>query len=38
MRKTVCFEYFADGNFLGWYSDSFGTITKNQPKLYGYTP
>jgi hypothetical protein len=38
MKKTVCFAYFADGNFLGWYSDSFGTITKWEPKLYGYTP
>lgn len=38
MRKTVCFAYFGDGKFLGWYSDSFGTITKYSPKLYGYNP
>jgi hypothetical protein len=37
MRKTVCFAYFGDGNFLGWYSDSFGTLTKHSPKLYGYS-
>ncbi len=38
MRKTVCFAYFGDGKFLGWYADSFGTITKNTPKVYVYTP
>jgi hypothetical protein len=34
-RKTICFAYFADNKFIGWYSDTFGTITKNSPKLYG---
>lgn len=35
MRKTICFAYYGDGHFIGWYSDSFGSITKNSPKLYG---
>jgi hypothetical protein len=37
-RKTVCFAYFGDGTFLGWYADTFGSIRKESPKLYGYTP
>lgn len=37
-RKTVCFAYFGDGRFLGWYADSLGSIRKDSPKLYGYTP
>lgn len=35
-RQTVCFAYFANGHFIGWYSDSFGTITKCNPKIYRY--
>jgi hypothetical protein len=37
MRKTVCYAYFGDDKFLGWYGDSFGTIVSKTPKLYGYT-
>src|ERR1035437_1522431 len=33
-RECVCFAYFVDDLFIGWYSDSFGTIGK-QPKIYG---
>jgi hypothetical protein len=36
-RNCVCFAYFANGKFIGWYSDTFGTITKNEPKIYGYS-
>lgn len=36
-HKTICFAYFGDGIFIGWYSDSFGTITSNRPKLYTYS-
>lgn len=38
MRKSICFAYFADGQFIGWYVDSLGTIRKTGPKIYGYTP
>ena len=38
MKKTICFAYYGDGKFMGWYSDSFGTITENKPKLYSYSP
>jgi hypothetical protein len=42
MRKNICFAYFGqmhggESKFLGWYSDSFGTLTKLQPKMYGYS-
>lgn len=30
----TCYAYFGDGRFLGWYSDTFGSITENQPKCY----
>ena len=33
-RKCVCFAYFVDDMFIGWYSDSFGTVGR-YPKLYG---
>jgi hypothetical protein len=33
-RKTICFAYFADDKFIGWYSDTFGSITPMSPKLY----
>lgn len=36
-RKAVCFAYFGDRKFLGWYSDSFGSMTSNRPKIYGNT-
>lgn len=37
-RKSVCFAYFADGKFIGWYADSWGSIREDEPKVYGYTP
>jgi len=37
MRKCICFAYYNNNQFLGWYSDSFGTITKRSSKLYGYS-
>jgi len=37
MKKTICFAYFGDGKFIGWYSDSFGTITKQYPKIYSHS-
>ena len=33
-RKCVCFAYIVDDMFIGWYSDSFGTIGQ-YPKIYG---
>lgn len=36
-RNCICFAYYGNGVFLGWYSDSFGTITANKPKVYGYS-
>ena len=35
MGKSICFAYFGDGKFLGWYADSFGGIRENSPKVYG---
>lgn len=32
--KTICYAYYGDGKFLGWYADSFGSIRKKNPKLY----
>ena len=34
-RKSICFAYFGDGKFLGWYADSFGSIRESSPKIYG---
>ncbi len=34
-RKNICFAYFADGKFIGWYADTAGSIRENSPKLYG---
>jgi hypothetical protein len=34
-EKCICFAYFGDGKFLGWYADSFGSIRKDSPKIYG---
>lgn len=33
----ICFAFFGDGIFLGWYADTFGSVRKNQPKLYTYS-
>ena len=37
-RIGVCFAYFIDGVFHGWYTDSFGTLGKKSPKIYTYSP
>jgi len=34
MSKNICFAYYGDNTFLGWYSDTFGTLDKNVPKIY----
>ena len=36
-RKSVCYAYYGDGKFLGWYADSFGSVRPNSPKVYGDT-
>lgn len=36
-EKCICFAYYGNGKFLGWYSDTFGTITRSSPKIYGYS-
>lgn len=36
MNKRVCLAYYADGKWIGWYADSFGSCRKF-PKIYGYT-
>jgi len=33
MKKSICFAYYANGEFLGWYGDTFGSITET-PKIY----
>lgn len=33
-QQSVCFAYFGDGKFLGWYADSFGSIRPSSPKVY----
>jgi hypothetical protein len=32
--KCICFAYFKDGIFKGWHSDTFGTVTRTEPKIY----
>ncbi len=32
--QSVCFAYFGDGQFLGWYADTFGSIRPQSPKVY----
>lgn len=36
-EKSICFAYFGDGKFLGWYADSFGSIRPQSPKIYRYS-
>jgi len=31
--KSVCFAYFADGKFIGWYGGTFGPVS-DSPKVY----
>jgi len=33
MKKNICFAYYADGKWIGWYGDSSGQVT-SCPKLY----
>jgi hypothetical protein len=33
MNKSICFAYYADGSFIGWYADSFGSV-RPTPKIY----
>lgn len=32
----ICFAYFADGEFIGWYGGTFGPVSKS-PKVYTYS-
>lgn len=36
-KKSICFAYFGDGKFLGWYGDTLGSIRENSPKVYIYS-
>ena len=33
MNKSICFAYFADGKWIGWYGGTFGGVSPN-PKVY----
>jgi len=33
MKKSICFAYFADGKWIGWYGGTFGSVSSN-PKIY----
>ena len=34
MHKSVCFAYYADGKWIGWYGGTFGSVS-DSPKVYG---
>lgn len=34
MKRSICYAYFIDGKFVGWYADSFGSVRPQSPKLY----
>lgn len=36
-NNSICFAYYADGKFIGWYGDTSGTVSST-PKLYQNTP
>jgi hypothetical protein len=36
MHKNMCFAYYADDKWIGWYGDSFGTVSK-YPKIYTHS-
>jgi len=36
-KQCVCFAYFGDGKFIGWYADSFGSVRPQSPKIYTNT-
>lgn len=33
-ERCICFAYFTDDQFIGWYGDSMGSVVKNSPKIY----
>jgi len=33
MKKSVCFAYYANGEWIGWYGGTFGSVS-NSPKVY----
>ena len=33
MNKSICFAYYADGKWIGWYGGTFGGVSKS-PKVY----
>lgn len=34
MKRSICYAYFIEGKFVGWYADSFGSVRPQSPKLY----
>ena len=36
-RECICFAYFVEGVFVGWYGDTFGSVS-TVPKIYTNTP
>lgn len=36
-RSCICFAYFVDNQFVGWYADTFGSVRRNSPKVYPNT-
>ena len=36
-KKCICFAYYANDVFIGWYADTWGTVSANSPKIYGYS-
>jgi hypothetical protein len=37
-KQQVIFATYKDGELQGFRADSFGTLSKDYPKIYGYTP
>lgn len=35
-KKNICFAYFVEGRFVGWYADTFGSV-RPTPKIYTYS-
>ena len=38
LNHLIVFGHYSNGEFLGFHSNSFGTISKNYPKIYQNTP
>lgn len=36
MKKSICFAWYANNKFIGWWGGTFGTVSKS-PKLYTNT-